>query len=119
MIRSGAALLVALVLLAPNDCAPRLRAPSGWQWHMPVYPGATLQGKSTAKASFFLYRTADAIDDVYGWYLAQMPPGTPHAYSAAKHEATFALFDPRSRRTVHIERNGSSTMILLTNLAGP
>jgi hypothetical protein len=119
LIRSGAFLLAAFVFLAATGCAHRLRAPSGWQWGIPVYPDAELQGKSTAKASFFLYRTTDSIDDVYAWYVAELPPGTPHAYSAAKHQATLALFDPQSQRTVHIQQEGPSTAILLTKLNGP
>jgi hypothetical protein len=119
VIRSGAALLAALAFLTAVGCAHRLRPPSSWQWGMPVYPGAVLQGKSTAKGSFFLYRTTDSIDEVYAWYVAELPPGTPHAYSAVKRQATLALFDPRSQRTVHIQQEESSTAILLTKLNGP
>jgi len=115
MNRTAAALAAACVTLS-GGCAHRLAAPAGHQWDMPVYPGAKFEGKSDAKASFVLYRTNDTIDDVYAWYVAQLPQGTPHAYSPEKHEATFALFDARSRRTVHIQRDGSSTDIILTKL---
>jgi len=118
MTRSAAAFAAAWCIVA-GGCAHRLAAPAGQQWDMPVYPGAKVEGKSAAKASFVLYRTTDAIDGVYDWYVAQLPAGTPHAYSPEKHEATFALFDARSRRTVHIQSDGSSTDIILTKLNDP
>ncbi len=111
-----AAVLTAACVIAAAGCAHRLAPPAGYQWDMPVYPGAKVEGKSAAKASFVLYRTPDTIDDVYAWYVAQLPQGTAHAYSPEKHQATFALFDARARRTVHIQSDGSSTAIILTKL---
>jgi hypothetical protein len=81
-----------------------------------VYPGATLAGKSLSKASFVIYRTKDPLGHVYDWYVAELPSGTPAAFSASKGEATFALFDTRARRSVHLQTEGSSTVILLTDL---
>jgi hypothetical protein len=115
----AAAALAAAFVIAIAGCAHHLAAPAGYVWDLPVYPGAKIEGKSAAKASFVLYRTPDAIDDVYAWYVAQLPQGTPHAYSPEKHQATFALFDARSRRTVHIQANGSATAIILTKLNDP
>ena len=86
------------------------------RWGLPVYPRASAAGASTAKASFALYSTKDRFDDVYAWYEAELPPGTPHAYSSARGQATFALFDARSQRTVHLETRGSTTTIMLTDL---
>jgi len=111
--------LAAACVIAAAGCAHRLAAPAGYVWDLPVYPGAKVEGKSAAKASFVLYRTPDGIDDVYAWYVAQLPQGTPHAYSPEKHQATFALFDARSRRTVHIQSDGSATAIILTKLNDP
>lgn len=116
MIRSRVALLFVAIVIAASACAHRLAAPAAWQWGMPVYPGSTLQGKSSAKASFVLYSTRDPLDDVYAWYLAQLPSGTPHAFSEQKQQGTFALFDAHGRRTVHVEREGATTAIMLTNL---
>lgn len=111
-----AAMLAVACVVAVAGCAHRFAPPAGYQWDMPVYPNAKFEGKSTAKASFVLYRTNDAIGDVDAWYAAQLPKDTPHAYSPEKHQATFALFDARSRRTVHIQTDGASTDIILTKL---
>jgi len=111
----GLALLIAL----SAACAPSLHAPAGYQWGLPVYPGAVVTGKSSSKASFVLYRTGDPVETVDAWYAAELPKNAAHAYDAAHDRSTFALFDPHSRRTVHIEREGSSTAILLTNLSNP
>ena len=113
--RRRAALLIGFACIIAA-CSHRPQPPTAWQWGLPVYPNAALQGKSAAKASFVLYRTSDSLDAVYRWYLDVLPKDTPHAYSALKQQATFALFNARARRTVHIEREGSSTVILLTNL---
>ena len=103
-------------VVAMSGCSHHLVQPASWQWGMPVYPNASPQGKSAGNASFVLYRTRDSVDEVYGWYLAQLPKDTPHAYSAEKRQATFALFDARRRRTVHIQGEGSATAIFLTEL---
>lgn len=117
MLRTVAALAaIALALCGCAHAHRRPAAPSNWQWGMPVYPGARLAGKSVSTASFVLYRTQASLGDVYDWYVAELPAGTPHAFSASKRQATFALFDARARRTVHIEAEGSSTVILLTDL---
>src|ERR1700730_6007190 len=105
-----------LGVIAAAGCGHKPAAPSGYLWNLPVYPNAAIAGKSTAKASFVLYRTPDSLDDVYNWYVAQLPRDTPHAYSALKQQATFALFDAHARRTVHIKREGASTVIFLTKL---
>lgn len=85
---------------------------------MPVYPNATLVGKSTAQGSFFLYRTADSLDDVYAWYVDELPPATPRVLSVTKKQATFALFDRHGSRTVHLQTESTSTTsILLTKIA--
>ncbi|HET9341987.1 MAG TPA: hypothetical protein VFO25_03580 [Candidatus Eremiobacteraceae bacterium] len=112
---TGLAVLIAL----SAACAPSLRAPAGHQWGLPVYPGAVVTGKSSSKASFVLYRTDDPVETVDAWYAAELPKSASHAYDAAHDRSTFALFDPHSRRTVHIEREGSSTAILLTDLSNP
>ena len=114
--RLRAALLTASLIIA-GACAHHLAAPAGWSWGLPIYPGATLQGASTSKAAFVLYRTQDSLADVDQWYAAQLPRGTPHAFSATSQQATFALFDAHTRRTVHVQREGSSTAILLTDVA--
>jgi hypothetical protein len=110
---------LALSIALSAACAPSLHAPVGYQWGLPVYPGAVVAGKSSARASFVLYRTDDPVETVDAWYAAELPKNAAHAYDAAHDRATFALFDPRSRRTVHIEREGSSTAILLTDLSNP
>jgi len=86
---------------------------------MPVYPRATALGASSANASIALYQTRDRFDDVYAWYEKELPAGTPRAYSAAKGQATFALFDANTQRTVHIAAQSSGTMIALTRLIQP
>jgi len=113
-----AAAALAVLFLAAGGCAHRPTPPAAWLWDLPVYPGATLAGKSAAAASFVLYRTGDSLDDVYAWYLAELPQGTPHAYSSAKHQATFALFDAHAQRSVHLQSAGSSTAIVLTRVIG-
>lgn len=111
------ALACALVFAAA--CAPTHHPPAGYQWGLPVYPGAVAAGRSAAKASFVLYRTDDPVRTVDAWYAAELPSRASHAYDVAHDRSTFALFDPHDRKTVHIEREGSSTAILLTNLSNP
>jgi hypothetical protein len=102
--------------LAVAGCAHHLRPPSSSRWGLPVYPGASFDGASTSKASVAIYSTSDRLDDVDAWYAAELPPGTMHAKSESKREATFALFDARSQRTVHLLSDGRTTMIQLTDL---
>ena len=111
--------VLALLVALSAACAPSLRPPAGLKWGLPVYPGAVVAGKASSKASFVLYRTGDPVETVDAWYAAELPKGAAHAYDAAHDRSTFALFYPHSRRTVHIEREGSSTAILLTNLSNP
>jgi hypothetical protein len=68
-------------------------------------------------ASLALYRSSDSVEAVYHWYLARLPARTPHVYDAAKSQATFAFFDARSRRTIHLQAAGGGTSILLTRVA--
>jgi hypothetical protein len=107
---------LAAIALAAAGCSHRLEPPSSTRWGLPVYPRASAQGVSSSTASFALYSTSDRFDDVYAWYESELPPGTPHAYSSARSEATFALFDARSQRTVHLETHGATTTIMLTDL---
>jgi hypothetical protein len=86
---------------------------------LPVYPGAVVVGKSSARASFVLYRTDDAVETVDAWYMAELPTSASHAYDLARDRSTFALFDARDRKTIHIEREGSATAIMLTDLVNP
>lgn len=97
-------------------CSQRHQAPANYEWGLPVYPGAAVIGKSLAKASFVLYETGDPVSTVDAWYAAELPRSASHAYDAAHERSTFALYDARDRRTVHIEREGSETAILLTDL---
>ena len=106
----------ACLIAACSHAQPR---PAGHQWGLPVYPGAVVVGKSTAKASFVLYRTGDPVSSVDAWYAAELPHTASHAYDAAHDRSTFALFGARDRRTVHIERDGDHTAIMLTDLATP
>jgi hypothetical protein len=106
----------AIAALVAGACAAHPKTPPSTRWGLPVYPGAVIVGSSSAKASFAIYQTKDPLDTVYAWYVAELPPQTPHAYSGAKRQATFALFDARSRRTVHLEARGSATSILFTDL---
>ena len=108
--------ILACALVACSHAPPR---PAGYQWGLPVYPGATVAGRSTAKASFVLYRTDDDVAMVDAWYVAELPKNASHAYDAVQGRSTLALFDARGRRTVHIERHGSVTSIMLTSLANP
>lgn len=110
---------LALLLAFSAACAPPHRAPAGHVWGLPVYPGAVVVGKSSARASFVLYRTGDPVETVDAWYAVELPSTASHAYDATHDRSTFALFDPHNRRTVHIEREGSSTAILLTILSNP
>ena len=110
-------LVLAIALCA--GCAPARRAPAGYQWGLPVYPGAVVVGKSSAKASFVLYRTDDAVESVDAWYTAELPTSATHAYDLAHDRSTFALFDAHDRKTIHIEREGSATAIMLTELTNP
>lgn len=86
------------------------------RWGLPVYPRASFEGVSRSNASMAIYRTADKLDDVDAWYAAELPRGTMHAVSAACC-ATFAIFDAHERRTVHLESDGRTTTILLTDVA--
>ncbi len=113
--RRAVALAAALAIAA--GCAHHLRPPSSSRGGLPVDPGASFDGASTAKASVAIYSTSDRIDDVDAWYAAELPPGTMHAKSESKREATFALFDARSQRTVHLRSDGRTTMIQLTDLS--
>ena len=113
--RVGRAALAALTLVCAS-CARRPDPPTAWQWGIPVYPHATVIGSTRAAASFVLYRTGDAVADVDAWYAAELPKGTQHAYDAAGQQSTFAVFDAGARRTVHVQREGSATAILVTKL---
>lgn len=93
--------------------------PAGYQWGLPVYPGSAIVGKSSAKASFVLYRTDDPVETVDAWYVAELPTSASHAYDLAHDRSTFALFEPHDRKTIHIEREGSATAIMLTDLSNP
>jgi hypothetical protein len=117
--RSTPIALLALAVALCAACAPARRAPAGYQWGLPVYPGAVVVGKSSAKASFVLYRTADPVETVDAWYVAELPTSASHAYDIAHDRSTFALFDPHDRKTIHVEREGSATAIMLTDLANP
>jgi hypothetical protein len=107
--------LAGAAALSIAGCGHQLKAPSSMRWGLPVYPGSVIVGSTNAKASFAVYSTPDSLDTVYAWYIAELPPQTPHAYSSAKHQATFALFDARARRTVHLEDRGAATAILFTD----
>jgi hypothetical protein len=113
LIRLAAAAAAALCLAA---CAPHLLPPASMRWGLPVYPRASFEGASQAGASVAIYRTADKIEDVDAWYAAELPRGTMHAVSAGR-SSTFALFGPRERRTVHLQSDGRTTTILLTEVA--
>jgi len=106
----------AALAIAAASCAHRLAPPAGYEWGLPVYPGAKMTGSSVAKESFAIYRTNDAIDDVDAWYRSQLPPSTPHNYDAAKRLSTFAIFDAHAQRSVHLQSDGSTTTITLTKL---
>jgi len=110
---------VACALALAAACGPARLPPAGYQWGVPIYPGAAAVGRSAAKASFILYRTDDPVRTVDAWYAAELPSRASHAYDVAHDRSTFALFDAHDRRTIHIEREGSTTSILLTNLATP
>jgi hypothetical protein len=98
-------------------CAHAPDPPAGYRWGIPIYPRAAAAGSETSKASFVIYKTDDPVDAVDAWYAAELPRGTQHAYDAERRQATFALFDRDGRRTVHIEREGASTIIEITRLA--
>jgi len=115
--RSSALVIVLACLIA--GCAGGHKPPAGYEWGLPVYPGAVVDGKGAARASFALYHTRDAVEAVDRWYAAELPAGTPHANDVARQTSTFAIFDAHSRRTVHIEREGSTTAIMLTKLDDP
>jgi len=103
------------VLLA-SACTSRADAPAGFEWGLPVYPRATLAGNTASKASFALYHTADPVQTVAAWYASELPANAQRAIDEKREQATFALYDKHSRRTVHIQREGSTTSILLTKL---
>ena len=87
---------------------------------MPVYPGAALTARPSQQspaASLAVYRSSDSVDAVYQWYLRRLPARTPHAYDAATSQATFAFFDARERRTIHLQADHGGTSILLTRVA--
>lgn len=110
--------IIALACASAGCSKPHL-APAGQKWGLPIYPHASVIGTSAATASFVLYRTADDVSTVDAWYAVELPRGVSHAYDAARGRSTFALFDPHDRRTVHIEREGSYTAIMLTELKNP
>ncbi len=105
-----------IAALLASACA---RAPAAWQWGIPVYPGATAIGSANAGASFALYHTSDGFSTVDRWYASQLPQATTqHASDERRERSTFALADSADgRRTVHIEREGTITAILLTKIA--
>lgn len=113
--RRAAAFAMGCVLLGAA-CASHADAPAGFEWGLPVYPHTTLVGKNASKASFALYHTTDSVETVTAWYESQLPGDAQRAVDTARDQATFALFDKHSRRTVHIQREGSTTSILLTKL---
>ena len=117
--RSARIAVLAFAIALSAGCAPAHPAPTGYQWGLPVYPGAVVVGKSSAKASFVLYRTDDPVETVDAWYVAELPASASHAYDLAHDRSTFALFDAHDRKTIHIEREGSATAIMLTDLANP
>ena len=114
--RISACVATAALIVAVASCAHRIAAPAGYEWGLPVYPGAKMTGNSVAKESFAIYKTNDAIDDVDAWYQTQLPPSTPHNYDAAKRLSTFAIFDAHAQRSVHLQSDGTTTTITLTKL---
>ena len=116
MRRAVTAAAVIAVMLA-SACA---RAPAVRQWGIPVYPGAAAIGSTNAGASFALYHTSDSFSVVDRWYASQLPQATTqHASDQRRQQATFLLADSADgRRTVHIEREGAVTAILLTKVDG-
>ena len=89
---------------------------------LPVYPHATEVGISpalrakSAGQTLAIYTTWDSFDAVRGWYAQTLPPETQSAVNQKRHEATFALFDDRSR-TVHLEVSGGQVVIYLSAAA--
>jgi hypothetical protein len=75
-VKPAFAAVMAAMAVALSSCAHRAGPPARWQWGMPVYPNASVHGTSSGKASFVLYRTEDSVEDVYRWYIAQLPAGT-------------------------------------------
>jgi len=63
-----------------------------------------------------IYTTRDSFDKVRGWYQTQLPPQTQSAVNEKRREATFALFDSRTR-TVHLEVSGGQVVIYLSAAA--
>ncbi|HYK53057.1 MAG TPA: hypothetical protein VEV38_05965 [Candidatus Eremiobacteraceae bacterium] len=117
--RSKPIAFLALAIALCAACSPARRPPAGYQWGLPVYPGAVVVGKTSAKASFVLYRTDDPVETVDAWYVAKLPTSVSHAYDLAHDRSTFAVFDAHDRKTIHIEREGSATAILITDLSNP
>jgi hypothetical protein len=113
--RTAAALAATAVLLA-SACARQPAPPvNANALGLPVFPGSSLESKSAVgTSSFALYRSSSGVEVVYRWYLLRFPQGTPHAYSAAKRQATFALFGKPYRRTIHLQPSGDGTSIMLT-----
>ena len=110
--------LAAIVALLVSACSHAAGPPAAWHWGLPVYPGASLAGSSSAHASFVLYHTGDPVQTVDAWYQRYLPArSTQHAYDQSGERSTFALFDATgASRTVHIEREGALTAILLTKV---
>ena len=114
--RSTAAAFALGSMLLASGCASRADSPAGFEWGLPVYPHTSLVAKNASKASFALYHTSDSVKTVTAWYESQLPGDAQRAIDTHREQATFALFDKGSRRTVHIQREGSTTSILLTKL---
>lgn len=112
------AALAPMVALLVSACAHAAGPPASWHWGLPVYPRASVVGSSSAQASFVLYHTGDSVQTVDAWYQRYLPAhGAQHAYDSAGERSTFALFDTSGgSRTVHIEREGAVTAILLTKV---
>lgn len=93
-----------------------MEPPTVWRWGLPVYPHAVAAGVSTAAASIAFYHTGDGYRDVVAWYRAELPRSAQAAFAPDKGEATFALFDASSRRTVHLQQQMDGTTIVFTQL---
>jgi hypothetical protein len=92
--------------------------------HLPVYPRAVVESPpppaSDASGTHVIevFSARAPFDDVYAWYQQHLPAQTQGVESAARRQATFALFDDR-KRTVHLEGQGDRVVIYLTGTTAP
>lgn len=91
---------------------------------LPVYPGAIVVHLPPSSQDrrgghvIEVFTTMEPFDKVRDWYAAMLPRSAQSALNEERGQATYALFDDRSR-TVHLESGGNRVYIYLSGDSAP